>query len=350
MSLPTTFFIGRGGLSAVELQSSIQFNNGNQVGRLGPTSTSLLSYSSRSDIQALGFGVTSTGIQYLDVPAAGNYTFNIKGASAVRQYHGGQHSPNYGRGADFSGTLTINNSDIGKTLYIAIGQLPANHGGWTTSYNGQTSTATECFNGGGGGTYLAIGTSLANSVPIIIAGGGGSIRNTYQYNSTRINAKNDFSPDGHHGGGHAETGTTPNSGGQNGNGGNAFNTSDQGTAGGGFYSRGDQNFGDAGTWGGPPWYNQSANSFRNGADGADAVSVGNNNPMPDGGFGGGGAGGWGGSGAGGGYSGGGGGTNNNQYGYGGGGSNYFDAARISGTPNVQANHSGAGELTLTYVG
>ena len=338
--------IGRGGRP---LASSIQFNNGNQVGRLGPTSTSLLSYSTRQDLQDLNFGVTSTGIQYLDVPKAGDYTFNIKGASSVRQYHSSGTSPSYGRGADFSGTLTIDASDIGKYLYIAIGQLPANHGGWTTSYNGQTSTASECFNGGGGGTYLAIGNTLLTSVPIIVAGGGGSIRNTYQYNSNRINAKTDFSPDGNHGGGYIENSPhEPNQGGTNGYGGYSRNTSDGGTAGAGFYGDADPNYA---ALGGRPtnYYPESANAFINGAEGALVGTVGNNVPMPDGGFGGGGAGGWGGSGGGGGYSGGGAGTNDTSYGYGGGGSNYYDSARISSTPSVQANHTGAGELTLTPV-
>lgn len=344
MSLPTAFFIGRGGGSgAAGLQSTVTFDTGGQVGPTGPTSTSLLSYSSRSDIQALNFGVTATGIQYLDVPAAGDYNFNIRGASSVRQYYAGQESTYWGRGADFSGTFLISNSDQGNKLWIAVGQMPSNNVPVTTTYTGNVGNSGACFNGGGGGTFLGIGATLATAVPIIVAGGGGSQRTTYAADSGFMDARSNFVNSGHPGGGSPAT-----SAGTNGNGGNAYNQSDQGTAGAGFYTRGDQNFTDAGSW--SHAYSSSAEGFVQGARGAIAVNVGGSTVQPSGGFGGGGAGGWGGSGGGGGYNGGGGGTNYSSAGYGGGGGNYYETTRLYNVPNVVANHSGAGELTLTYVG
>lgn len=350
MSLPTNFFIGRGGAaSGVEFTSAITFDNGNQVGYLGPTSTSLLSYGSRSDLQDMNFGTTSDGIQFLDVPAAGQYSFTIRGASSILQaYHdAGQFSNNYGRGATFSGTLSIENGDIGKKLWIAVGQLPANLGNFVNEYNGSTAPNGNVFSGGGGGTFLAIGETLSTSVPIIVAGGGGSERASYSSNQNNLNASTNFSGDGNNGG---IDNSSPNTGGTNGNGGNAFDTSDQGTAGSGFYTRADRNFGDANTWGGPPWYAHSAFAFVDGAVGARANAVGSSTIQPSGGFGGGGAGGWGGSSGGGGYSGGGGGTNSSNVGYGGGGGNFIDTSRATADANPLANRSGAGSLYLSYQG
>ena len=326
--------------------SNITFLVGGQNGYNGPAIGDL-SYGTRSDLVSLNFSVDSTGIQSLDVPDPGTYNYTIEGASSVIQYYAGgsMTSPDYGRGAKFSGTLTIDPSDIGQRLFIAVGQLPANTNNYANAYSGQSPTSGDCFNGGGGGTFLAIGSSLSNSVPIIVAGGGGSIRASYTGNQTLTNASTDFSGNGNAG----QDGNTV--AGTGGSGGYGLAESDQGTAGSGFSGRGDPNLNDAGSWNSGAYYGASAQAFIDGAQGAIATNVGSSSTQPSGGFGGGGAGGWGGSGGGGGYSGGGGGTNDGgtNRGHGGGGGNYRDTSRTTAASNPVATQSGPGTLSLSFV-
>jgi hypothetical protein len=301
--------------------------------------------------------VDSTGIQSFDVPATGSYSYQIAGASSVRQIYassGPQYGSSYGRGAYFTGTFTITAAEQGKKFFIACGNLPASAGGYSTSYSGQQASSGDCFNGGGGGTFVAIGTSFATCTPFLVAGGGGSQRTTYGYNQSELNARADFVANGNTGGGATGSATDngqPNIGGINGYGGYAFSQGDSGTAGAGFYGNADVESGFAsGGRIGTSYYSASAQAFINGAKGCIAYNVGSSNPQPSGGFGGGGAGGWGGSAGGGGYSGGGSGTNNGSYGYGGGGSNFIDTTKATSTGNPTANRSGPGYFYINYTG
>ena len=345
---------GVGGAPGIPLTSAITFDNGNAMGN-GPTGpqASDLSYATRSDLTSLNFSVDSTGIQSFDVPAIGSYSYQIAGASSVRQIYGSsgpQYGLSYGKGAYFTGTFTITAAEQGKKFFIACGNLPANAGGYSTSYAGQQASSGDCFNGGGGGTFVGIGTTLSSCSPFLVAGGGGSQRTNYSYVQSELNAKADFSANGNNGGGATNDGQ-PNIGGINGYGGYAFNQQDSGTAGAGFYGNADVESGFAsGGRIGTYYYSASAQAFINGAKGCIAYNVGSNNPQPSGGFGGGGAGGWGGSGGGGGYSGGGSGTNSGTYGYGGGGSNFIDTTKATSTGNPTANRTGPGYFYVNYTG
>ena len=351
-------FKASGGVTGIPLTSSLTMHNGQARGNgpSGPSANDLpYNISNRSDLSDLNFSV-SNGIQSFDVPATGDYSYIIAGASSVRQIYassGPQYGASYGRAATFSGTLTISSADQGKRIFVACGNLPASAGGYSTSYAGQQHSTGDCFNGAGGGTFVGIGTTLSTCTPLLVAGGGGSQRTTYSYNQSELNARTDFVANGNTGGGATGSATDngqPNIGGINGYGGYAFAQNDQGTAGAGFYGNADVESGFAS--GGrisTNYYTASAKSFINGATGCIAYNVGSSNPQPSGGFGGGGAGGWGGSGGGGGYSGGGSGTNNGSYGYGGGGSNFRDSTKCTASTPT-ANRSGPGYLTLTYLG
>ena len=257
------------------------------------------------------------------------------------QEYSSQLWPHYGKGANFRGAVSLVS---GERIYVAAGSLPLN--AWSyNAWDGNIAalpnpSGSDVFNGGGGGTFVAFGgSSYGNANPLIVAGGGGSVRVGYEYDATQVHARVDFITSGHDGGG--------GPGGTNGNGG-TFNGnindggSDAGTPGAGFY-----NNAQSGSFSG---YN-AAKSFRNTALGAVATNIGSSSPQPSGGFGGGGAGGWGGSGGGGGYSGGGAGSNTstdpsgNGVGYGGGGSNYQDSSRVSEVELVTLA-SGRGHLKL----
>ena len=283
-------------------------------------------------------GPTSGSIITLTVPDTGVYGFEIRGASAMPQDFGGTMYPHYGKGANFRGAVSLVS---GEVIYIMAGALPDNTWGynnWDGNLANLSSTNLNSFHGGGGGTFVAFGgSSYGNANPLIVAGGGGSVRHGHNYDATLVNARTDFVADGHNGGGGA--------GGTSGNGG-FFGTSnngssDAGTPGAGFY-----NNAQSSTYGGYT----DARSFRNGGNGAVASGVGASQPQPSGGFGGGGAGGWGGSAGGGGYSGGGAGSNTSgpvsaPTGFGGGGSNYQNATRVSEVEEVTLT-AGRGHFKL----
>jgi hypothetical protein len=344
-----------GGSSGIPLTSQLTFDNGNARGNgpLGPTASDL-SYATRSDLTSLNFSVDSTGIQSFDVPATGSYDYQIAGASSVRQLYsasGPQYGLSYGKAAYFTGTFTITAADQGKKFFIACGNLPLSAGGYSTNYAGEQASSGNCFNGGGGGTFVGIGTSLVSCSPFLVAGGGGSQRTTYSYVQSELNARTDFVANGNNGGGATNDGGI-NIGGINGYGGYAKANQDQGTAGAGFYGNADVYAGSHPNGGyiGGSYYSASAQAFINGAKGAIAINVGSSNPQPSGGYGGGGAGGWGGSGGGGGYSGGGSGLNTNSYGYGGGGSNFIDTSKATSNGNPSAVRTGPGYFLVNYTG
>ena len=319
MTLPTSFFIHSGGAGLFDFTSQTFITN--VAGREGPTS---LPYTSNYDSEYFSL---VDGIQTFTVPKDGNYSYTIKGASSMRQMYNNTAGDGYGRGASFTGTVSLLS---GMKLYILIGQMPYNTHGITTVYTGGTHSTGSMFVGGAGGTFVGFGDSLATSEPLLVAGGGGSHRTNFTYNATLLDARMDFITSGHDGGGVVENNQS-NVGGIDGNGGASISNGGNGSAGAGFY-------GNA-----TGFANPEAQSFRNGGEGADVISE---PSTPNGGFGGGGGGGWGGSGGGGGYSGGGGGTNQGAYGYGGGGSNFKDSTKVL-TASTPVIHSGAGEFTLS---
>ncbi len=222
------------------------------------------------------------------VQAAGTYTIQVVGAQPPQQTY---QTPGYqgGSPAHLSGTFTFAQE---VTLQLLVGQKPAR----------------QNFNGGGGGSFVAVGSSYATALPLIVAGGGGSMRCGNcggQFGSLGGSFSDlDASFPTSIGQSNGKNSTYAN-GGTNGNGG-ADGQSAEGQAGAGFYT-------DASPGGST---DIEALSFRNGGVGGLYDSTG----AGEGGFGGGGGGGWGGSGAGGGYNGGGAGSNCTANAAGGGGS------------------------------
>ena len=228
------------------------------------------------------------------VTVKGSYRIEVVGAQPPAQTYS---TPSYngGRGARLVGDFTFNQE---TDLRILVGQKP---------------TQSQ-FNGGGGGSFVAVNPDI----PVIVAGGGGSMRvgdcaGTFGSNGGAFGNLDATFPSSL-GQSYGNSNNT-NTGGTNGNAG-TDNQSAEGGAGAGFYGNATQY---------PSSTEQGALSFTNGGDGGNYQSSGNQM----GGFGGGGQGGWGGSGGGGGYNGGAAGSNCVSNDAGGGGS--FITSAYSGS-------------------
>ena len=262
MSLPTNFFIGRGNVVSPPIPINQTFSPTNTSGRFGTIQS----------VQALG-----------------TYSIQVIGSQPPQQTF---QAPGYqgGSPAHLSGTFTFEEE---VTLQLLVGQKPQR----------------QDFSGGGGGSFVAVGSSYATALPLIVAGGGGSMRVgdcAGQFGSAGGSFSDlDASFPTSIGQSNGKNSSFAN-GGTNGNGG-ADSNAGEGQAGAGFY-------GDANGTGSSQ--DIMALSFRNGGVGGLYNSTGSG----EGGFGGGGGGGWGGCGAGGGYNGGGAGSNCVANAAGGGGS------------------------------
>ncbi len=277
------------------------FTNCGATGRYGPTLSNCSSQYSGEVWYPTYFDMTTQGIQEWTVPSDGSYRITCAGAqSAVSS------TSNYGRGALIAGTFDLSRGDI---LFILVGQM-----GTASSYAG-----------GGGGTFVATGTSLGTTSPLIVAGGGGSSgQNTGTY-FTQSQSDGQATNNGRDG-----TGNTHGNGA----------TSDAmiatagsgycpGAGGGGFYINGGSNSQVGG------------NSFRNGGVGG---YYGGSSSSFQGGFGGGG-GGYDSGAGGGGYRGGGGGGNSSSSndGSGGGGGSYNSGTSQT---NTTGGNTGHGYVTI----
>jgi hypothetical protein len=232
-------------------------------------------------------------IQSFSVPSTGWYLVHTKGASPANQTYS---NPNYpgGKPANISAFIWLIASE---QIQILVGQYPD----------------TAPFHGGAGGSFVVSSTND----PLVIAGGGGSVRSgdcNGQFGSAGGTVDMvDASLVTAIGQSDGKSNNT-NAGGTGGNAGEDL-VQYEGQAGSGFYQ-------DAPitSVGGTDVY--FAKSWANGMTGG---LFNNNSGSPTGGaggFGGGGAGGWGGSGAGGGYNGGGAGHNCTSN-YGGGGGSFI---------------------------
>ena len=268
------------------------FTTCGQTGRYGPSQSQLNSTYSQTPLN--GLVTSNNGIQRWVVPSTGNYIIEVSGAQ------GGPGATyavgNPGNGSYMKGTFQLNANDV---IHILVGQK-GSYTSYSNNYGG----------GGGGGTFVAKGSNLSVSVPLIVAGGGGGggyNSSGYVNGQTTTNGSN---------GGNASNNNYrgPGIGGTNGYG--ATGGTYGGNAG-GFYSNGSGNYN---------YHSELGIGFRNGGNGGNGQYGGR------GGFGGGG-GGYGGAGGAGGYSGGGGGAWN--YGGAGGGGGSFN----SGTD--QTNIAGA---------
>lgn len=257
---------------------------------------------------------TDSSIVQIRIPIGGNYQFTVAGASGQNR---GTRAYAPGRGAIIRATYTLAK---GTSLWLIIGQRPA------------FSNSAEAWQGGAGGSFICIGSTLPTSEPLLVAGGGGGGPRTsnpgtginVQSNSGQMNTWAHLQQTVNS----AETTIGGRYGGRGGGGGlNALSgTSDAASA--GFYVDGTVHTDNRRL---PVGYTHSAAlSARNGAIGGTFLTTYDNNYSGHGGFGCGGPGGWGGAGAGGGYSGGGNGRNSTSE-IGGGGGSFIADSEIAGS-------------------
>lgn len=288
---------------------------------MGPTLAMCRSaYSAKSWAQNNNFfSMSSQGIQEWIVPETGNYSIEVAGATGGT--FSGQ-STSAGRGYKLKAEFTLFR---GWKLFILVGQ------------KGSQDTGSDGC-GGGGGTFVGNGTSLASSNPIIVAGGGGGLGGcSFQGYSSNLDANSGI--DGRNDQ-HCSNGASSVTGGRNGYGGNAGPSSQSFPAGGGggFYGDGQsvtQNDNQV-SYGG--------RAFRNGGAGTFWPYYTN---KVYGGFGGGGSSGGCGGGGGGGYSGGAGATND---GYNGGGGGSFSSSNYRLVYMGYNGYNMDGYVTINFVG
>ena len=257
-----------------------------------------------------------------------------------------------------AGQLPQNN----KTTFTDIG-TPVNSGGWENWINpsydaGQPISdakgAAGHFNGGGGASWIGLydGSStgaendVVGDVPILVAGGGGSIRSgadvfNYALNHATLTASANAGNTGsaasgyQNGAGVNGNGSTIGPGGRNGTGGSGWLSDYTGVYDTTAYTDG-----------------KVPQALRQGGQGA-AMSSLDGTPgdiTPGGGFGGGGAGGWGGSSGGGGYSGGA--SGENVPGAGGGGGSSFitsDSQYVPSLISESADWANEGYVRVTLL-
>ena len=247
------------------------------------------------------------GIQKWTILQTGWYEIIAGGASASPpacvSWYTQEFNDRFGKGAVIQGTFWI---EAGTQIQVLVGQ----------------SSVQSEFNGGGGGTFVALGEWYFTSTPLLVAGGGGSYRCGFDF----PNYQNILDASA---GTNGVDSSTP--GGSNGSGGVPMQCGDCGTPGAGFYGNGGPS---SGAW-------TEASAFVNGGIGGECIC---GYGAQSGGFGGGGAGGWGGSGGGGGYSGGGS-PNNNSFPPAGGGGSFNSGINQINVGGVNVGH-GFVQITL----
>ena len=139
---------------------TIRFTNLNHVGRIGPNQgwADFLYPTESSGFMGPSGGAGGSIEHRVTIlanePGIQRYAVEIPGAYRV-EAAGAAGGGNGGRGAVVRGTFVFDQDD---PLMIAVGQRPSND---------------ETVEGGGGGTFVTRGTTLADAQPLIIAGGGG---------------------------------------------------------------------------------------------------------------------------------------------------------------------------------
>ena len=254
MSLPTTFFIGRGGggESALYDFTSFTFTNAGQTGRTGPSlSQCQTAYSSQAFLSGF-FTMTTQGYQQWTAPSTGDYTFTVKGAEGGTSSTQG---PPTGKGAVLNNFIVPLNS--GDVLTLIVGQYGGN-----VQYSG----------GGGGGSFVVKGSDLLLAAG---GGGGGGFYNPNQAGqnaSTTVSVVGSTAPQGGDegnnlgGGGGAGFSGDGSNGSYAGAGGHDFNNGFEGGVGDGGTARADGGFGGGAAGGGGSAANAGggAGGFRGG--------------------------------------------------------------------------------------
>ena len=296
------------------------FTNCGVIGMDGPTQGEVTTEYGGTSLNGL-VTINTQGIQEWIVPTTGMYSIEARGAQ------GGYALTNVlaygGSGAILKGEVMLT---AGQTIFIAVGQYG---GSSNVEFIGNGSDEGA----GGGGSFVAVGATLATSTPLVVAGGGAG--GTTYYDSYGFNAST------------SNTGVSGNTGGAGGIGGLG---GDNGSAGGSYFSSGGAGFsgnGQAGMGG------FGGTAFINGAIGGiggnSNLGFGNSQDRIDGGFGGGGSARGNthcGGGGGGGYSGGGAGGSDAPGRHGGGGGSFMEATAINvsssdGLYNGSTTHNGS---------
>lgn len=161
-------------LGAMSLNAqTFTFTNCGVIGMNGPTQIEVNAEYAATNLNGL-VTITTQGIQEWTVPASGIYSIEARGAQ------GGYALVNPlaygGSGAIIKGELMLT---AGQTIYIVVGQYG---GSSNVEFVGNGSDEGA----GGGGSFVATGTSIAASTPFVVAGGGAG--GTTYYNSYGLNA------------------------------------------------------------------------------------------------------------------------------------------------------------------
>ena len=155
--------------------TSHTFTNAGATGRTGPIITDLTdTYTPDWTNNVNYLNVSTQGIQEWTVPETGTYTITAIGAQGGSGLQGSTIHAG-GKGAWMQGDFALTEGD---TLHILVGQQGI---GGPTAIIGHTNMG----GGGGGGTFVSKGTTLTNSIALIVAGGGGG--GTYLVNSGNPN-------------------------------------------------------------------------------------------------------------------------------------------------------------------
>jgi hypothetical protein len=269
------------------------------------------------------------GIQYFRIPETGTYRITCQGPAGKDPSSNGANG--IGHGGKVRGDFSFEVNDL---IGMLVGHRPP------------TSGSTYAFHGGAGGTFVVTSSNTTSgsnisAVPLLVAGGGSSVRST----NSRPSADANMSPNGKNGSGRngGTQGTESPGGGHNATGGG-------GAA--GWSGIGDAHGDTRGLYV-PAGY--PGNSFSTSYLPARGF-ISNGNPSiggifnttystshrGSGGFGGGGPGGWGGAGGAGGYSGGG---NDNNGGYAGGGGSFISSNATNVGTSTGSWSSGSGYYT-----
>ena len=148
---------------------------------LGPTKVQLQNdYNVSWDTNPNWFDVPTQGYQLWTVPVNGTYRILVIGAQGgVYAKYGAAAGPNFidqtynnttyrGNGGKIQGDITLTQN---QKLLIVVGQTPRQDKPNWEFANAIVNTGWVA-GAGGGGSFVTLGTTKANAVPILIAGGG----------------------------------------------------------------------------------------------------------------------------------------------------------------------------------
>jgi hypothetical protein len=142
--------------------TSHTFTSCGKEGRLGPSLSQCQVAYSGSELLSEDYGFeVNQGIQSFVIPETGEYKIKAYGPRGVN------NNNNVGKGAIMEGVFSLNS---GERIQILVGQFSV--------YNGERE-----WQGGSGGTFVALGDSNSSANPLVVAGGGGTNRTESAFRS-----------------------------------------------------------------------------------------------------------------------------------------------------------------------